>query len=83
MQDGLEDVEVMYVGCLPVELDPDEQDVRALTIMCIENLGLFQATCKHVKTAVWQLENVHGRAFFADLLAANWCGQKPHAKFAS
>ena len=29
MQDGLEDVEIMYVGCLPVELDPDEQDVRA------------------------------------------------------
>ena len=28
LQDGIEDMEVMYVGCLPVELDPDEQDVR-------------------------------------------------------
>ena len=37
MQDGLEDVEIMYVGCLPVELDPDEQDVRA---PCIEACGL-------------------------------------------
>ncbi len=29
MQDGLDDVDIMYVGCLPVELDPDEQDVCA------------------------------------------------------
>ena len=28
-QEGIEDAEVMYVGCLPVELDPDEQDVRS------------------------------------------------------
>ena len=28
VQDGIEDMEVMFVGCLPVELDPDEQDVR-------------------------------------------------------
>ena len=28
LQDGIEDMEIMYVGCLPVELDPDEQDVR-------------------------------------------------------
>ena len=28
LQDGIEDMEVMYIGCLPVELDPDEQDVR-------------------------------------------------------
>ena len=28
VKDGIEDVEVMFVGCLPVELDPDEQDVR-------------------------------------------------------
>jgi hypothetical protein len=30
VQDGIEDMELMYVGCLPVELDPDEQDVRSL-----------------------------------------------------
>ena len=30
MQDGIDDMELMYVGCLPVELDPDEQDVRSL-----------------------------------------------------
>ena len=28
VQDGIEDMEVMFVGCLPVELDPDDQDVR-------------------------------------------------------
>ncbi len=43
MQDGLEDVEIMYVGCLPVELDPDEQDVSAL---CFE-LGLSTSTSFH------------------------------------
>ena len=36
MQDGLEDVEIMYVGCLPVELDPDEQDVSAPKSASIE-----------------------------------------------
>ena len=25
----MEDMDVMYVGCLPIELDPDDQDVRA------------------------------------------------------
>jgi hypothetical protein len=30
VQEGIEDAEVMYVGCLPMELEPDEQDVRAM-----------------------------------------------------
>ena len=29
MQDGIEDIEIMFVGCLSVELEPDEQDVSA------------------------------------------------------
>lgn len=46
MQDGLEDVDIMYVGCLPVELDPDEQDVCAFQIFMqlvhgIVSEGLF------------------------------------------
>ncbi|CAL8463619.1 g3153 [Coccomyxa elongata] len=43
-QDGLDDVDIMYVGCLPVELDPDEQDEAALELYtqfncCVVFLG--------------------------------------------
>ncbi len=47
MQDGIEDMELMYVGCLPVELDPDEQDVR---VSFLEGRAIFvlpvQLSCK-------------------------------------
>ncbi|CAL5223978.1 g6589 [Coccomyxa viridis] len=43
-QDGIEDLDIMYVGCLPVELDPDDQDEAALELYtqfncCVVFLG--------------------------------------------
>ena len=45
-QEGVgEDTEVLFVGCLPVEIDSSEQEVRALLLAFHSTLCCFNAFC--------------------------------------